>query len=282
MDPLISVVLTTYNRCGVLGDTIESILNQSEANFELLICDDASNDDTARLCQGYSASDERIRYLRGDSNVGMPLNLNRGILAARGAYIANVHDGDIYPADLLLEWLSALEACEDALFVFNGYAEMDCSGSITKEWLEDLPSCFQGEDLLKLYFRQWRFGSPVWGTVMARRSAYDQVGLFDPRFGFWSDVDMWMRMAEQGRVAYVRQPLIKLPSRSALPSWIPRERERVVVRQIFLEARVRHAWRNRPLGLVELPKHLLYVCADWLYTWLLRVRRRALNAAKRS
>jgi hypothetical protein len=87
----------------------------------------------------------------------------------------------------------------------------------------------------------------VWGTVMARRSAYEAVGFFDDRFGFYADVDMWMRLAEHFAVAYVDEPLLTLPSRDAVPrlfSLTPNEQARTL-RQIFWEARMRH-YRDRP------------------------------------
>ena len=158
----------------------------------------------------------------------MPGNLNAGILATSGEYVANLHDGDEYDPTLIEKSSAALDAYPRAAFVFNGYRELDSKGNTKQVWREPSPRIQPGWALLEnMYFRHWRFGSPVWGTVMARRSAYLEAGLFDPRFGFVADVDMWLRLAEKYDVAYIAEPLIGLASPDAVPkSWkgVPRRR----------------------------------------------------------
>ena len=75
----VSVVLTTYNRASLVGKTIESILNQTFRDFELIVCDDCSSDSTEQVCAEYAGRDPRVRYIRNNKNVGMPKNLNTGI-----------------------------------------------------------------------------------------------------------------------------------------------------------------------------------------------------------
>src|SRR5437899_5201415 len=123
-EPRVSVVLTTYNRARVLGETVTAILNQTYSNFELIICDDHSTDSTVEVIRGFAASDARIRYLNAEHNVGMPANLNRGIKVARGEFVANLHDGDIYDPRLLELWVAALDGCTQAGFVFNSYRDL--------------------------------------------------------------------------------------------------------------------------------------------------------------
>jgi len=77
----LSVILVTYNRADLLDATIDSILSQTLADFELIIADDASPDRTQQVCQRWAISDCRIRYQRRPENIGMPQNLNLGILA---------------------------------------------------------------------------------------------------------------------------------------------------------------------------------------------------------
>jgi hypothetical protein len=178
----------------------------------------------------------------------MPGNLNAALGDVRGDMIANLHDGDLYDRRLLERWRDALVACPNAAFVFNGYRHLAADGSVRTITRERLPSCFPGRVLLEdVYFRRWRFSSPVWGTVMARRSAYEAIGPFDERFGFHADVDMWMQLAEEFCVAYVDEPLVTLPSRVTVPplySLIPSEEARKL-RRMFWEARMRH-YRDRP------------------------------------
>src|SRR5262245_17133663 len=90
----VSIVLTTYNRAEALEQTIQMVLDQTYKSFELIICDDCSPDRTPSVCEKYAGLDTRVRYIRHPRNVKMPENLNAGIRAARGSYVANLHDGD--------------------------------------------------------------------------------------------------------------------------------------------------------------------------------------------
>ena len=280
--PRVTVVLTTYNRDSVVGSTIEAVLAQTYKDFELIISDDCSTDKTEQICLEYERRDQRIRYRRNERNAGMPGNLNTAIRAANGEYIANLHDGDIYHPALLEKWVAALDTCPKAGFVFNAYRALDADGKERAIYREPLPPCAEGSLLLEaIFFKRWRFDSPVWGTVMARRSAYEEVGLFDDRFGFCSDVDMWMRLADRFHVAYINEPLISLPSREVLPrrdtleSWELQKK----IERMFWEGRMRH-YRGQPLRRWRaMTTHVSQVlCAR---TWLLVLRFRSLLRQKR-
>ena len=266
--PKVSVVLTTYNRAHILGATIDSILSQTLQDFELIICDDASKDGTEQVCREYEKQDRRVRYLRGAKNVGMPGNLNAGIKACAADYVANLHDGDFYDSSLLEKWAAALDSSPRAAFVFNAYRQINSEGRTIGIDRLPLEPCVPGSLLLEqVFFRRWQMDSPVWGTVMARRSAYFSAGLFDPRFGFIADVDMWLKLAERFDVAYIPEPLIALPSRDAVPR-IWNGAERLTVRQIeqmFWESRMRH-YRKSPIRrLAEAVRHWSFVAASRAY-----------------
>ncbi|HME71468.1 MAG TPA: glycosyltransferase family 2 protein, partial [Myxococcota bacterium] len=170
-DMKISVVLTTYKRAHLLARTIDSILVQTNPDFELIVSDNCSPDNTEEIGRKYEALDSRVRYRRNNQNLLMPGNLNAGIREAQGEYVANLHDGDVYDARLLEKWAGALDTYPSAAFVFNAYRSLDELENETKIDREPLPPCFPGTLLLeKIYFRRWRFNSPVWGTVMARRT----------------------------------------------------------------------------------------------------------------
>jgi glycosyltransferase involved in cell wall biosynthesis len=275
--PRVAVVLTTFNRASVLETTVRGILDQTFQDFELVIADDCSTDSTEDTVAALIRTDPRIRYLRQPGNVGMPANLNSAIAATGGEYVANLHDGDIYRPDLLARWIEALASCRRAAFVFNAYEQLASDGSTERTYREPLPACFPGRLLIeRFYYRRWHFDSPVWGTVMARREAYERAGLFQARFGFVSDVDMWLRLAEEYDVAYVRETLIALPSRHSLPrQWgaFADSQERRTVRRMFWESRWRH-YRGRPVRLTsEILRHGCYTAMDRTYYGALRVRR---------
>lgn len=92
--PKISVVMSTYNRAGTMGSAIESVLNQTEKDFEFIIIDDGSTDNTSAIIQEYAKKDSRIKFLRNEENKGLIYSLNRGLNAARGELIARMDDDD--------------------------------------------------------------------------------------------------------------------------------------------------------------------------------------------
>jgi glycosyltransferase involved in cell wall biosynthesis len=208
----VSICLTTYNRSATLPATLDAILGQTFANFELIISDDCSTDSTQQVCREYAARDSRIRYFRNSQNLKMPGNLNAAIQRAQGQYVANLHDGDRFRSDLIQKWKDALDRVPDAAFVFNAYATILPGGGL-REWREPFEFRVPGKEIAAHYFRH--ISSCVWGTVMARKSAYDKNGLFDPSFGFISDVDMWLRLALGSTVAYVNEPLMVLTDRES-------------------------------------------------------------------
>ena len=92
--PKISVVMSTYNRAKTMGGAIESVLNQTERDFEFIIIDDGSTDNTYDILQEYAKKDSRIKVLKNDKNRGLIYSLNRGLDTAKGDLIARMDDDD--------------------------------------------------------------------------------------------------------------------------------------------------------------------------------------------
>ena len=274
----VSVILLTYNRADLLNGTIESILRQTAPDFELIIADDASPDHTEEVCQRWAKSDSRIRYHRRPQNVGMPQSMNLGILASSGNYVAILHDDDVYSSVLLEKWRACLDKHPNAAFVFNCYCALDMQAKPVKVYREHLPECESGRVLLEgIFFKRWLFDSPVWGTVMMRRSAFDHAGSFDVRFSYWADVDMWMRLAEDFDVCYIDEPLIAVASREASPHQFADSFSHVqpLLEQMFWEARMRH-YHARPIRRFgEAIRHWSFVATARAWHFACAVNRQA-------
>ncbi len=261
--PLVSVVLATFNRAYVLEETLRMVFAQTLDDFELIVCDDGSTDRTPVVMAEWAARDPRIRYVRQPHNLGgWPPNVRRGIALAKAEFVAVLYDGDVYDRNLLERWVTALRACPGAAFVFNAYNKLGPDGRIERTYRVPLDSCVPGRVLLeRLYFRRWHFTSPVWGTVMFRKSKYLAAGGHDTRFWFHADTDLYLRLAETNSVAYVPEPLVGLASRETVPKLF-RPPPKRLVRQVFLEARMRH-YRGRPLRLLaEMSRHWTFTALD--------------------
>lgn len=206
----VSACLLTYNRAGWIKQTLETIRAQTLCDFELVISDNASSDETERICRDFERVDERIRYYRNRINLGMTGNYQAALERTTGAYIAFLHDNDLFHPDLLAKWASALDRYPSAALVFNSLEAIDFENRHVRYWFHPYPSLIRpGMNLLDDMLTRW--GSPVHGMVMMRSSVVDAVGPFDwKRFPNLGDVDMWMRLAGRFDVAYVREPLIRV------------------------------------------------------------------------
>jgi glycosyltransferase involved in cell wall biosynthesis len=241
----------------------------------LWICDDCSPDSTPEICQAYALKDSRVRYVRNPTNLRMPGNLNAGVRRSTCDLVAILHDGDIYDATILEKWRSALLAAPTAGFVFNIYRHLEpdgVSGSLTDAY----PNFMTGDYFLeKLCFADREMECPVWGTVMARRNVLEEMGLFREKYGFWSDMDMYFRIAEKYDVAFVPEPLIDLPSRKVMPHLFSSGAltAHSMIFKMYWAARCRH-YRGRPLTLAAGLSQQIF---DFVYTKTRRVFRRLLH-----
>lgn len=110
MNPLVSVVLPVYNRPSVVN-TIDSILNQDYDNFELIIIDNCSEDNTVNLIKAYN--DSRIRLVCNSKNMGQTFSISKGLMLARGKYVARIDADDIATTDRLSKQVDFMEKNED-------------------------------------------------------------------------------------------------------------------------------------------------------------------------
>jgi len=202
----ISVCITHYNRPHLLGSTLESLARQTQIPDEVFLWDDASPQDPSEVVRAFEGRFPRFVYRRNERNLGMPGNLNAVIAQATGDYVVNLHDADVYHPTLLQRWTEALDAFPSAGFVFCRVAGRNESQD------RRLRGCLPltpGQRFNQRYFlNAWRGSSPVWGTVMARRSIYRDALPFAEEYGCVADVDMWMRLSWVADVAFVDEALI--------------------------------------------------------------------------
>jgi glycosyltransferase involved in cell wall biosynthesis len=215
----LSVCVTSYKRPEMLDLTLESLAGQTRLPDELVISDDASPEDPANIVEKWRRCFPEVRYHRNPDNLNMPGNLNVAVALARGEYVANLHHADVFAPSLLEDWEYALDKYPTAGFVFCGLAGWHVRRKYTDGIiLHDVQPLTPGREFFEKHFLH-KFSSIVWGTVMARRSAYTPLLPFDKAFEFISDVDMWMRMCLQHDIAYVRKPLIVLDGDHSPSKW---------------------------------------------------------------
>lgn len=130
--PLVSIGMPTYNRGEYIPAAINSLLNQSYKNFELIISDNASTDKTRKICVAYAQKDKRIRYIRQASNIG-PLNNFQFVLnMAKGKYFMWASDDDFWYKDFITTILGALMENNDRVIGFCNYIYFNTDSSVKK------------------------------------------------------------------------------------------------------------------------------------------------------
>lgn len=202
--PKISVCIPTYNRAGSLRGTLEAMLGQTYTDFELIVCDDASTDDTRGAALSYM--DPRIKYHRNERNLGLYGNWNRCIELAAGSYIAIYHDHDIYLPTILERSAALLDRHPTANFVHTASLVIDPAGEPAGLDIRPFSELTPSERVLRTI--AGREESPiVAATAMVRRERYAAVGGYQyEKYGIVCDRDMWFRLAQLGDVAYVDEP----------------------------------------------------------------------------
>ena len=120
--PRVSVIIPTYNRANMVGDAVQSVLEQSYADWELIVVDDGSQDNTRDVLADYS--DPRIRYIYQE-NRKLPGARNTGIRAGTGEYVAFLDSDDLFTPGKLERQVAVLDRSPDVGLVASGWTEVD-------------------------------------------------------------------------------------------------------------------------------------------------------------
>lgn len=205
--PKISVCLDSFNYGRFLPEAIESVLGQNFDDFELIISDDCSTDNSLEIAQPYAARDSRITVLRNEQNLGMVKNRNICLFQARGEYVKWLHADDFFCSpDALGKMSAALDGNRAVSLVASARRIVDEQSKPI-----DTLSCFAQE-------------RPIAGTTIINRCLFEQRNLmggpsavifrralaargFDEAFFVMADMEMWFHLLEQGCFAYIREPL---------------------------------------------------------------------------
>ncbi len=202
-EPIVSVLMKSYNHAPYIRRAIDSILEQSFQDFEIVVTDDGSTDGTADVVRAYR--DPRIRLEALAVNRGISLVMNATISRARGKYLAILNSDDWALPGRLARQVAFLDAHPEVAVVFGLPLLVDETGQPMPEApVFALP--FRFPDFSRRYWlRQFFFvGNCVCApAAMVRRDAYRAVGPYDPRLTNLQDLDMWVRMVLAGQNMHV-------------------------------------------------------------------------------
>ena len=201
-NPTVSVIIPTYNRVHLIGKAIKSVLNQTYQDFEIIVIDDGSTDNTGEIIRSFK--DKRVKYIKKyKENKGISVARNIGIKMARGKYIALLDSDDEWLPEKLDKQVKILQSESPEVGVVCSWSyNIDEKGNyISKRYLPKKDGYIY-EDLLST--------NPISvPTVLIRKECFNRVGLFDDLLNAQEDWDMWIRIAKYYRFALIKIPLVK-------------------------------------------------------------------------
>lgn len=206
--PTVSVCIPTYRGAAHIGETIDSALAQTFADFELVIVDDASPDETGRVVARYR--DARLRYIRSEHNAGVEENWNRCLRFARGRYFKLLPHDDLIAPDCLARQVAVLEADHEQrlalVFCARRIIDSRSRALLTRRY----PSgggAIPGRTAVRSCIRSGvnLLGEP--GGVLFRTALARRVGPFDASLRIVTDLDYWVRLLLHGDAYYLPERL---------------------------------------------------------------------------
>lgn len=197
-EPLVSVVIPAYNAARTLLTTVQSVFEQTIQDFEIIIVDDGSKDNTIEAAK--SIEDSRVKVL-SQPNSGAPAARNTGIKAAKGEYVAFLDADDLWMPHKLERQLDILTSKKDVTAVQSGVYFVDDN----LEVLSICP-CFESKDVLleTLLFQNM---PGTMSTLMVKRSMFEQIGYLDTKLVILEDWELMIRLARFCNLQSVEEPL---------------------------------------------------------------------------
>lgn len=198
---MISIIMPSYNREKTIERAIESVLQQTYTNWELIIVDDASDDDTKTIVNHY-ITDQRIKYLRNEKNMGANFSRNRGIRSAQGKYVAFLDSDNTWEKNKLEKQINVLRnECDMVYCAVNSYLGAE---------VRRIPNIVFPLDYYDIHLNKVLVHYNVVDTsaMMIKRDFLIKIGLFDEKMPRHQDYELAIRIVENGTVRYINETLV--------------------------------------------------------------------------
>jgi len=244
--PIISIILRSYNRKQYVGRAIESVLSQDFQDFELLIVDDGSTQETLDVLKVYAKKDSRVRLLKQE-HAGLTVALNRGVGEARGKYIAILDDDDFWcnPRKTKMQ-IAFLEEHPEYMVVGGGVKRIDGEGREIGEYM--LPK--EDEEIRRVILQY----NPIANiSAVFRKQDWEKIGGYNESLNFSEDWDLWMRLGKIGKLHNIQEYLAVY--QRDVYSKPQRELRRIALNNLMLRKEYKKAfpdfWKGYFVGLVS-------------------------------
>jgi cellulose synthase/poly-beta-1,6-N-acetylglucosamine synthase-like glycosyltransferase len=199
--PGLSVICCVFNGAAYLKEALASLFQQSFADFECIVVDDGSTDDTPRILR--DCADPRLAVI-SQSNAGLTRSLNRALAVARGEYVARQDADDVSAPERFAKQVSYLSENPHVALLGTGIRVIDEHGRKVRDYLYPADDAGLRRALLE------RFNPLPHSSVMFRRAAVEALGGWDERFVKSQDYELYLRLIEHHQVASLREPLVSV------------------------------------------------------------------------
>ncbi len=199
--PLVSILMPVYNAGEFLRIAIDGILSQTFTDFEFVIINDGSTDNSKQIIKSYT--DERIVYLKQE-NQGVARTLNNGLKICKGKYIRRHDADDLSTPNSLKEQVEFIEQNPNVGLVSSRQVYMTENGKITKKYGLPNDAFFQGKEYKYITLENFTYKSSspvVHGTVLFEKELVSKLGNYRPEFLTSEDNDLWTRILEHKKIA---------------------------------------------------------------------------------
>lgn len=202
--PEISIIIPTYNRADLVGRSIQSVLGQTFSDFEIIVVDDGSDDNTEAVIKGLQEQDKRIKYSRHSRNQGGAAARNTGIKAARGQYVAFQDSDDTWEPEKLEKQIQIFAHAPEEVGIV--YTDMWRRRAGKRKYIPS-PDIRSEESIIYQQALIRVLGIGI-GTAMIKRTCFDRVGMFDESLRRFIDLELFIRLSEYYCFRHIKEPLI--------------------------------------------------------------------------
>lgn len=202
-EPNITVLMSCFNATKWLNEAVNSVINQTYKDFEFIIVDDGSTDDTLKLIKDLSAIDSRIVVI-AKHNTGLADSLNIGIQQARGQWVARLDADDLCEPTRLEKQIAYAHQHSDLVFIGSGLVKINANGHLLRSYRYPTYHASLLDNLRNLQ----RF--PPHSSAFYRTQVVRAIGGYRVRIRRAEDWDLWLRLSEIGNFACMPEPLVRI------------------------------------------------------------------------
>lgn len=255
--PLVSIIIPTYNYGRFIAQTLNSVLEQTFRDWECLIIDDGSTDETCRIVTAYVDADERFRYVSHHSNQGLSSARNTGLKESRGKYIQILDADDVLEKRKIEIHVTYLENHSEVDIVYGNVRYFRTENPKEKlfgrwgdggqaPWMPQTSG--KGYSVLKTLVKR---NIMVVNAPLTRKSVFDDVGTFDEELYSRSDWDYWIRCAEKGKYFQYLEMVETLAlvrwHASSMSNEKNGQRERILKSELLMRAKMKRRFSDSEL-----------------------------------